>query len=126
MNHGSLNTNPLQRTLYTPEPQPVAPPLVVELDTDSSPLHDHAVATDITTTPLPNFVLPPSISITITRQPQACKTDIDNISTTNITSLARALVKVGDTEGKKCLVLYELTESQIQGLRSLGLNERRI
>merc|ERR1719209_1107565 len=124
MNHGLLNTNPLQRALYAPEPQPVAPPLVVELDTDTSPQDDHAVAPVITTTPLPNLVLPPSISIA--RQPQACKTDIDSISTSNITSLARALVKVGDTEGRKCLVLYEITESQIQGLRILGLRERRI
>ena len=124
MSHGLLINNSLERALYTPEPQPVAPPLVVELDTDTSSQDDHAVAPIITTTPLPNIVLPPSISIT--RQPQACSTDTDNISTTNITSLARALVKVGDTEGRKCLVLYELTEIQIQGLRGLGLNERRI
>jgi len=120
MNHGLLSTNPLQRNLCTPEPHPVAPPLVVELDTDSSPQHDHAVAVaPIITTPIPNIVLPPSISIT--RQPQAY-----NSATDNITSLGRALVKVGDAEGKKCLVLYELTETQIQGLRGLGLNERRI
>merc|ERR1719233_2647706 len=124
MNHGLRRTNPLLRALYSPEPQPVAPPLVVELDTETSPQDDNAVAHIVTTAPLHNLVLPPSISIT--RQPQACKTDIDNISTSNITSLARALVKVGDTEGRKCLVLYELTEAQIQGLRGLGLNERRI
>jgi len=123
MNPGLSSTRPLQRAILTHEPQPVNPPLVIELDTDTSPQHDHTVA-PITTTPNPNLVLPPSIRIT--RQPQAYSTDTDNISTINITSLARALVKVGDTEGKKCLVLYEITESQIQGLRDLGLKERRI
>jgi len=123
MNHGLSSTRPLQRGLLTHEPQPVDPPLVIELDTDTSPQHDHTVA-PITTTPIPNLVLPPSISIT--RTPQAYRTDSDNISTTNITSFARALVKLGDTEGKKCLVLYEITESQIEGLRDLGLKERRI
>jgi len=123
MNAGLSSTRSLQRAILAHKPQPVDPPLVIELDTDTSHQHDHTVA-PITTTPIPNLVLPPSISIT--RTPQAYRTDSDNISTTNITSFARALVKLGDTEGKKCLVLYEITESQIEGLRDLGLKERRI
>merc|ERR1719369_2539382 len=125
--HGLSSTPPLRSAISTPGPQPVAPPLVVNLDKHTFPQHVNAVAPRIittTTTPIPNLVLPPNVSIT--RTPRTYSTDTDNISTTNITSLARALVKVGDTEGNKCLVLYELTESQIQGLGDLGLKERRI
>jgi len=133
MNHGLSNASMdyLKRVLFPHETQPVDPPLLVELDTDTTTPHDdHTVAlapittTNTTTTHIPNLVLPPSISIT--RNPKANSTDTDNISTTNITNLARALVKLGYSEGKKCLVLYEITESQIQGLRDLGLKERRI
>ena len=118
----------MQGTLYTPEPQPVAHPPVVELDLENFPEYKHASApTNTSTMSRPDIVLPASISITRTRRTPTHSTDSGNNIASNLASLAaRALVKVGDSEGQKCLVLYEITESQIQGLRDLGLSERRI
>merc|ERR1712013_73742 len=119
MSAGLSSTRPMQH-------QPVGQPLVVDLDTESSSPQqgDHAVAPlDTSIVAIPNRVLPPGISIT--RNPPASSADTDTISdTTHLTSLARALAKVGDTGGERYLVLHELTESQIQGLRDLGLRER--
>lgn len=125
INPGLSRTGPMQRILCTPEPQPVAQPPVVELDLETSPIYDHALAPiNNSTMSIPDLVLPPGISIT--RNPPAHSIDTGSISASNLTSLARALVMVGDNVGKKCRVLYEITESQIQGLRNLGLSEKRI
>jgi len=124
LNPGLSRTGPMQRVLCTPEPQPVAHPPVVELDLENSPQYKHA-STNTSTMSIPDIALPSGISIT--RRPPAHSTDMGNNSASNLASLAaRALVRVGDSEGQKCLVLYEITESQIQGLRDLGLSERRI
>lgn len=122
------NINPgfssTERILCTTGFQPVQPP-VVELDLEISPKYDPTLAPINTSTlSIPDLELPPSISIT--RHPPAHSTDTGRVSASNLTSLARVLARVGDTVGKKCLVLYEITESQIQGLRDLGLSERRI
>jgi len=125
LNPGLSRTGPM-RVLCTPESQPVAHPPVVELDLDNSPQYKHAFAsTNTSIMSIPDVVLPSGISIT--RRPPAHSTDMGNKSASNLASLAaRALVRVGDSEGQKCLVLYEITESQIQGLRDLGLRERKI
>lgn len=124
INLGLSSTGPMQHVLCTPEHQPVTQPPVVELELDTSPVYDHSLAPINTSTmSIPDIVLPPGISIT--RNPPAHSTDTGNLSASNLASLARALVKVGDTVGKKCLVQYEITESQIQGLRDLGISEIR-
>ena len=123
MSAGLLSNGSVQCVPFTSEPKSLRQPLVVELDSDlSSPQHDHhAVAPiNLSTMSMPDLVLPPGISII--RNPHVSGTDADTVSdATHLTSLAKALVKVGDTGGKRYLALYEVTESQIQGLR-----ERRI
>ena len=116
MSAGLSSTRPLQH-------QPVRQPLVVELDTEpSSPQQDDPAVAPMVSS---NMSIPDLPGISITRNPRASSTDTDtNSDATHLTSLARALVKVGDTGGERYLVLYEITETQIQGLRDLGLRER--
>ena len=57
--------------------------------------------------------LPPNISTT--------RTPSSNKRVTPLTCLGRALEKMGETEGSRRLVKFELTESQIQGLQALGI-----
>jgi len=94
------------------------PPLI-QLDT--SPPRADDVAARLTSlgcsivSSMPGMVrpLPPNISTT--------RTPSSNKRVTPLTCLARALEKMGETEGSRRLVKFELTESQIQGLQALGI-----
>lgn len=76
---------------------------------------------------LPNLGLPPGI--TITRTPRTSMLDGVNHAqeaTVSLCNVARALKMLGNTEGRKRLVQYELSDSQVQGLRKLGIFERGV
>ena len=106
-------------------------PPVIQLDT-SPPRADHVAAKltslgcSLVSVPVPGHSssipdlvrpLPPSISIT--RTPSSNRTD--QTPPAPLTSLARALGKMAETEGSRRIVKFELTESQIQGLKALGI-----
>merc|ERR1719347_2416483 len=72
---------------------------------------------------MPDVTLPSGISITRTPSRSVDDLSADKTNVATLNSLARALVCLGETEGVKRLVTYQLSESQVQGLRTLGLNE---
>ena len=112
-----------QRSLSTPQYNPP----VVELD-DSPPPHTDSVVTRLTSMGLSvatvekvpptkhGWVLPPGLSVT--RAPNE-----DQGPSSSIPSLAKALIQLGEEDGRTRLVQYQLTESQVRGLHTLGLRE---
>ena len=71
---------------------------------------------------MPDLILPPGISITRTPR-SAVNLNTDHVPAAALSSLARALACLGDTQDGKRPVTFELTESQVEGLRTLGLYE---
>ena len=47
----------------------------------------------------------------------------DEGPSSSIPSLAKALIQLGEVDGRTRLVQYQLTESQVRGLHTLGLRE---
>ena len=76
---------------------------------------------------MPDLVrpLPPNISITRTSSTHSSNktSNSDLIDPALLTNMAKALEKIGKTEGSKRLAKFELSESQVQGLRALGILE---
>jgi len=123
MNAGLSSLGPIQRVLSTPESQQVAHPAVVEPDTDSSSPHHPKQQVAPNNCSIQSLALPPGISIT--REPPAITRPTDAGYATNLASLASTLGKLEDTRGEQCLVAFELTEVQLEGLRELGLKEKK-
>ena len=123
MNAGLSSLGPIQCVLSTPESQLVAHPPVVEVDTDSSSPHHPNQQVAPNNCSIPSLALPPSISIT--RKPPVISRPTDAGYATNLASLASTLGKLEDTRGEQCLVAFELTEVQLEGLRELGLKEKK-
>ena len=113
------------RSLSTPQYKP----LLVELDASPSPPPTDSVVTRLTSLGLSvatvekvpphtkqGWVLPPGLSVT--RAPST-----DEGTSASIPDLARALLQLGEVDGRKRMVQYQLTEGQVRGLITLGLRE---
>ena len=61
---------------------------------------------------------PPGLSIT-----RAPSTGIDESASTSLTSLANALLQLGEVQGRTRLVQFQLSESQVKALQTLGVRE---
>jgi len=72
---------------------------------------------------IPDVTLPSGISITRTPSRSVDDLSADKSNVATLKSLARALGCLGETQGVKRLVTFQLSESQVEGLRILGLNE---
>lgn len=110
--------------------QTVFEPLVIKLDSPDSEVKVMATPSghgcsdgdgrSFNPNALSGVTLPASISITRTVDISADKTPAATMK-----SLAKALMCLGETEGEKRLVTFNLTESQVEGLRTLGLSEHK-
>lgn len=122
---------PKQYSLSAPNPNN-AEPLLVQLNfpnredavmcTPSSRGSSEGAGLSSIPNAMPDLILPPGISITRTPR-SAVNLNTDHVPAAALSSLARALACLGDTQDGKRPVTFELTESQVEGLRTLGLYE---
>jgi len=113
--------------------QTVFKPLVIKLDspvrevsevaTQSAQGCSEGVSRNYSPKIMPDVTLPSGISITRTPSRSVEDLGAEKTNVATLKSLARALVCLGEPQGVKRLVTYQLSESQVQGLRVLGLNE---
>ena len=78
---------------------------------------------------MPDLGLPPGISITRTpRSSMLHGVNYAQEASVSLRDVGRALEMLGNNnnEGRKRLVHYELSDSQVQGLRKLGIFERSV
>lgn len=136
---GGIDTELVKHPSSSPSQSHKCPPPVIELDTSPSPPTADTFVEKLSTkgcsivsvpgyrSSMPDLVrpLPPNISITRTSSTHSSNktSNSDLIDPALLTNMAKALEKIGKTEGSKRLAKFELSESQVQGLRALGILE---
>ena len=124
-----------RRSLSTPQYSSQFLPPVVELDaspprTDQASPHPQtssvlsklsslgvSVAREKVSTTKHGWVLPPGISVTKTTSSR------EEGPSLSLPSLAKALIQLGDVEGRKRVVQFNLTDEQVRALNVLGVRE---